>query len=352
MLAVCGLLLLAVGLVFGQTVRHEFVNFDDDWYVYENNPQVAHGLTGPGVVWAFTHCHRANWCPLTWISLMLDCQFYGLNAGGHHLTNDLLHAATAVLLFLVLWQMTGGLWPSALVAAIFAVHPLRVESVAWVTERKDVLSGLFFVLTLAAYVRFVRRPFSLGRYLLLVIVFALGLMAKQSLVTLPFVLLLLDYWPLRRWSDSPLLNRTPQRTPPPCLGGKVAGHANRLESLLGRFPLGWQLVLEKVPLFLLAATSSMAAVWAASQVLAPIERLPLWWRIGNALISYVAYLGQFFYPLGLAAFYPRRSSICRRGGSAGLSLSCWALPSRFASGAGDVPTCSWVGCGTWACWSR
>ena len=195
--AVCGFLLLAVALVFGQTVGHEFVNYDDNQYVYEN-PQVAQGLTARGIAWAFTTVHASNWHPLTWLSHMLDCQLYGLNAGGHHLTNVLLHAATAILLFLVLRRMTGDLWPSAFVAAVFAIHPLRVESVAWVAERKDVLSGLFFMLTLGAYVGYARRPFSLGRYLAVVLLFALGLMAKPMLVTLPFVLLLLDYWPLGR----------------------------------------------------------------------------------------------------------------------------------------------------------
>ena len=170
-------------------------------YVYEN-PQVSRGLTAQGIAWAFTHSHGANWHPLTWLSHMLDCQLYGLSAGGHHLTNVLLHAATAVLLFLVLRRMTGGFWPSALVAALFAVHPLRVESVAWVAERKDVLSGLFFVLTLGRMSGYVRSPFSLGRYLLLVVVFALGLMAKPMLVTLPLVLLLLDYWPLGRMTSA------------------------------------------------------------------------------------------------------------------------------------------------------
>jgi hypothetical protein len=177
-LAVCSLLVLAVGLVFGQTVRHEFFNFDDNLYVYENR-QVSAGLSAQGIYWAFADRHSANWHPLTWLSLMADCQLYGLGAGGHHLTNDLLHAATAVLLFLVLWQMTGGFWPSAAVAAIFALHPLRVESVAWVTERKDVLSGLFFMLTLAAYVHYVRRQ-SLGRYLLLIVVFGLVAVASDG----------------------------------------------------------------------------------------------------------------------------------------------------------------------------
>ncbi len=257
--AVCGLLFLAVGLVFAQTGRYEFFNFDDGAYVYEN-PQVSHGLTAGGIAWAFTHSHVANWHPLTWISLMFDCQIYGLNAGGHHLTNVILHAATAVLLFLVVRQMTGAFWPSAWVAAIFAVHPLRAESVAWVTERKDVLSGFFFMLTLGAYIHYVRRPFSWGRYLLVALVFALGLMAKQSLVTLPFLLLLLDYWPLGRL-EGDLCGRPifPHRGKGAFLGAHFG------EALLGRFCFPWRLVVEKVPLLLLATISSMAAVWAASE---------------------------------------------------------------------------------------
>ncbi len=161
--AICGFLLLVVALVFGRTLAHGFVNFDDNQYVYDN-PHVARGLTGDGLVWAFTSAHASNWHPLTWLSHMLDCQLYDLRPGGHHLSSVLLHAATAILLFLVLWRMTGDLWPSALAAAVFAIHPLRAESVAWVAERKDVLSGLFFMLTLGAYVGYVRRPFSLLRY--------------------------------------------------------------------------------------------------------------------------------------------------------------------------------------------
>ena len=165
-LAVCGFLLLAVALVFGQTLRHELINSDDDQYVYRN-PHVARGFTAQRIAWAFTQFHAANWHPLTWLSHMLDCQLYGLNhPGGHHLTNVLLHAASAILLFLLLRQTIGSLWPSAFVAALFAIHPFHVESVAWVAERKDVLSGLFFMLTLAAYVGYARRRFSLRRYLL------------------------------------------------------------------------------------------------------------------------------------------------------------------------------------------
>ena len=184
-------------LIFGQTVRHDFVNFDDHVYIYDN-PLVTGGLTTSGIVSAFTHPHARNWHPLTTISHMLDCQLYGLNAGGHHFTNVALHTIAVLLLFRVLRVTTGALWPSAFVAALFAIHPLHVESVAWVSERKDVLSAVLFMLTLAAYVRYARAP-SLGRYFIVLMIFALGLMSKPMLVTVPFVLLLLDYWPLRRF---------------------------------------------------------------------------------------------------------------------------------------------------------
>jgi len=200
-LSVCGLLLLAVILVFGQTVRHEFVNSDDDLYIYAN-PQLARGLTVDGITWAFTTADGYFWIPLTCLSYLLDFQLFGLQPWGYHLTNVLLHAASTLLLFLVLWRMTGDLWPSAFVAAVFAIHPLRAESVAWAAERKDVLGVLFFMLTLGAYVRYVRCPFSVVRYLTVMVVFALDLMAKPLAVTLPFLLLLLDYWPLGRMGPS------------------------------------------------------------------------------------------------------------------------------------------------------
>src|SRR5947207_11473187 len=166
-LGVCIFLAAITWLVFGQTLRHEFINYDDDQYVLAN-PHVTRGLSLEGIVWAFTHFHSANWHPLTWISHMLDCQFYGLNPAGHHFTNILIHTTTAILLFLVLRQMTGALWRSAFVAAVFAIHPLRVESVAWVAERKDLLSGLFFMLTLGAYVRYARSGCSAWQYALVV----------------------------------------------------------------------------------------------------------------------------------------------------------------------------------------
>jgi tetratricopeptide (TPR) repeat protein len=273
-LATCVFLATIIWFVFGQTRTFQFINFDDNDYVFKN-AQVARGLTTEGIVWAFTHVHAANWHPLTWLSHMLDCHFYGLNPAGHHLTNVLLHAATAILLFLVLRNMTGALWRSAFVAAVFAIHPLRVESVAWVAERKDVLSGLFFVLTIGAYVRYTRHP-SAVRYGLVLILFALGLMCKPMLVTLPFVLLILDYWPLNRWAAS---------------GNKNVPSLRRL-------------VVEKLPLFGLAAASSLATLFAQKVALQPLAKISVMTRIGNALISCLAYIHDLFWPSGLAAAYP------------------------------------------------
>ncbi len=290
---VCGLLLLAVALVFGQTVQHGFVNDDDDVYVC-NNSQVAKGLTAQGVGWAFTTSYGCMWGPLTWLSHMLDCQLYGLRPWGHHLTNILLHAATTIILFLVLRRMTGDLWPSAFVAALFAVHPLHVESVAWVAERKGLLSGLFFVLTIGAYVGYVRHRFSLLRYLAVVILFALGLLAKPMLVTLPFVLLLLDYWPLGRMvADTPRV--------PSAVGaaGEQTAHGVCL--------LRW-LVVEKIPLLALTAASCVATPFTQGEAVTRLDVIRMSSRITNALFSYVAYVGQFFCPVGLAAFYPHPGS--------------------------------------------
>ncbi len=276
---VCLLLAVIVGLVFGQTLHHDFVNYDDDLYVYENQ-HVADGLSFEGVGWAFTTGHGDNWHPLTWLSHMLDGQLYGLKAGGHHFTSVCLHAATAILLFLVLRRMTGALWPSAFVAAVFAVHPLRAESVAWVAERTDVLSGLFFMLTLLAYVRYIRSPFSLGRYLLVLLLYALGLMSKPMLVTLPFVLLLLDYWPLARLR--------------PQAAGSGEPPAKSPASLL----------FEKIPFLVLAIISSVITLVVQQRAVANLEWLPWTARVGNAIVSYAVYAGQTVWPVGLAVFYP------------------------------------------------
>jgi len=267
---ICIFLAAITWLVFGQTIHHQFLNFDDDLYVYKN-PHVSRGLTATGILWAFSHQYAANWHPLTWLSHMLDCQLYGLTPGGHHLTNVLLHMATAILLFLVLRQMTGSLWRSSFVAAVFAIHPLRVESVAWVAERKDVLSALFFVLTLAAYTRYARRP-SIARYGIVLLLFALGLMCKPMLVTLPFVLLLLDYWPLDRIRRGDQIQR-------------------------------W-VIFEKIPLLALAGISCLVTLFAQKTALWKSTDLSLLVRLGNAAQSYAAYLRQMFWPSDLAAYYP------------------------------------------------
>jgi Flp pilus assembly protein TadD len=280
---VCIFLAAIVWVVFGQTLRYEFVNYDDNLYVYEN-PTVAHGLSLEGVEWAFTHTVVANWHPLTMMSHMLDCQLYGLQACGHHLTNVLLHTASVILLFLVLRQMTGVLWCSAFVAAVFAIHPLRVESVAWVAERKDVLSGVFFMLTIGAYVRYARRPWSPAHYGLVVLLFALGLMCKPMLVTLPLVLLLLDYWPLNRFAPP---------TPAPAVTGKG--------DLLKNHSVPWRLVIEKIPLLALSGAACVVTTVSQKDIIVPV---PLASRIGNAAVSYVVYLRQMLCPSGLAVLYP------------------------------------------------
>lgn len=281
---VCLALVLTTLTAFWQVRHHEFVTFDDDLYIYDNS-YVKAGLTRQGLVWAFTKAHAYNWHPLTWLSHMLDCELYGLDAGGHHFTNVLFHIANAVLLFLFLNRLTGRLWSSAFVAAAFALHPLHVESVAWASERKDVLSTLFWILTMWAYVRYAERP-SVGRYLLVVLGLGLGLMAKQMLVTLPFVFLLLDYWPLGR------------------LRFKGQSYSNCPRSVV---PVSvGRCILEKVPLLVLSAAAA-AIVYLVQErtgLVKSVMRYPLIFRIGNALVTYVAYIGRMFWPGRLAIFYP------------------------------------------------
>lgn len=260
---------------FLPVLNHEFVNYDDDVYVYES-PLVTRGLTADGLVAAFTGSHAGNWHPLTTLSHQLDCEFSGVNPGAHHRTNLLLHIATVVGLFLALQQLTQARWPSAVVAALFAIHPLRVESVAWVAERKDVLSGLCFALTLWAYARFAREPKSALRYALVVAFFVLGLLSKPMLVTVPFVLLLLDYWPLRRFD--------------PAAG--ITSPATR------------RLLLEKLPLFLLSVIACVITFLVQESARQSTELLPLAARLNNAAGSYVTYVLQLFWPVNLAVFYP------------------------------------------------
>ncbi len=314
--AVSGLLLLAVLIVFGQTIGHGFINFDDDSYVFENG-QVNGGLTTAGIAWAITAFHSENWHPLTWISHMLDCQLYGLNPGGHHLSNLLLHAATAILLFLVLRRMTGRLWPSAWVAAIFAIHPLRVESVAWAAERKDVLSGLFFMLTLWFYARYAERAASRGRYWPVVASFALGLTAKPMLVTLPFVLLLLDYWPLGRIGGGGRGQGAGSREQGGRQKMRDESQISNLRFQLSNFKSqisssillpSARLIVEKIPLFALAAASCLVTLAAQRTAIRSWEQLSIAARAANAAVAYVAYLGKMLYPADLAIFYQIGSS--------------------------------------------
>ena len=285
-LGICISLAVLTWVVFGQLLQYDFINYDDPRYVYENT-NITNGLTIGGIAWAFSHIHSMNWHPLTTISHMLDCQLYGLKPGAHHFTNVLLHSIVAILLLLVLQRMTGGpsgsgsIWRSAFVAAVFAIHPLRVESVAWIAERKDVLSGVFFMLTLLTYFRYVRVR-SIGHYLTVLFMFALGLMCKPMLVTLPFVLLVLDYWPLGRIRGQK---------------SDVSGHENLV-----------MLVVEKIPLVGLSAISSVVTFLAQRGAVGWTEQLPVLARINNAVVTYAAYMWQMLWPVKLAVFYPHPES--------------------------------------------
>jgi len=268
--------------LFWPVTTCEFVNFDDPEYVFQN-AHVAQGFNLQNLLWAFTTRYASNWHPLTWISHMLDCHLSGLESGDHHLTNLMLHAANAVLLFLLLHKLTRAVWRSAFVAALFAWHPLHVESVAWVSERKDVLSTFFFLLTVWAYSRYVESETQNAKcktqnYFLSLFFFACGLMSKPMVVTTPFLLLLLDFWPLNRLQ----LNRKNLK----------------LRSLL-------PFVIEKLPFFALAALDCAVTVWAQrSEAISSLEVLPLRSRIANALISYVLYLWKAVWTRHLAVLYP------------------------------------------------
>jgi hypothetical protein len=266
----------------------DFISFDDPFYV-TGNPQVLAGLDRANIVWAFTSFHSSNWHPLTWLSHMLDCELFGLHPVGHHLTNLLIHLGNTLLLFLFLRETTHQTWRSFIVAALFSLHPLHVESVAWVSERKDVLSTFFWMLALIAYVAHVRQP-RLYRYLLVLFLFALGLMAKPMVVTFPFVLLLLDYWPLRR-ADSPpyglaFEGELPTRENPGVVWGR--------------------LLLEKVPFLLLSVASSVVTILAQAEGRAfrSLDIIPFGMRVSNALVSYAHYMYMMLWPQGLSVFYP------------------------------------------------
>jgi Tfp pilus assembly protein PilF len=275
-------------VVYWQVRSFTFVSYDDGQYVIENQ-YVKDGLNYKSIRWAFSSYHAANWHPLTWLSHMLDIELYGMNLGAHHQTNLIFHIANALLLFFVFRRMTSNLWQSGFVAALFALHPLHVESVAWVSERKDVLSAFFWMLTMYSYARYAAHP-GINRYLPVVGFFMLGLMAKPMLVTLPFVLLLLDYWPLRRMQFNPLADdchRLHQRT------------------------RGLLLIWEKIPLFSLAMASSVVTFLAQKSggAVGSMELYPLTTRVANALVAYVKYIGKMIWPANLAVFYPYSNSL-------------------------------------------
>jgi protein O-mannosyl-transferase len=262
------LLLLALTVaVYSQVSSHDFLNYDDPEYV-TGNAHVRDGVTRDGLVWAFTSAHDANWIPLTWISHMLDCQVFGVRPGAQHLVNVGIHAFSTLLLFFLLRRMTGALWRSAFVAFVFALHPLHVESVAWIAERKDVLFALFWFLALWAYLRYGERP-SLGLYLLAMLLFCCGLLSKPMMVTWPFAVLLLDVWPLKR-------------------------------------PMNRRLIVEKIPFLALSIGAAAIAYLAqgSAGTVAAVDQIPLGIRLENAAVSYVLYLGQFVWPSSLAVIYP------------------------------------------------
>jgi protein O-mannosyl-transferase len=302
------MLLLTTFAVFYQVHSFKFISFDDPYYVFQN-PNIQAGITLKTIKWAFTAGYAANWYPLTWFSHMLDWQLFGPNAGGHHLTNLFFHIANTLLLFVVLKQMTDALWPSAFVAALFALHPLHVESVAWVSERKDVLSTFFWMLTMWAYVRFVNRP-KITSYLLIVVFLALGLMSKPMLVTLPFVLLLLDYWPLDR------------------MGLKL----KKTDTKCSLF----HLLVEKIPLFVEVFASCIVTfiVQKKGGAMTAGEKYSFFIRLANASVSYLQYIIKMIWPAGLTVFYPHPGpniSIPYAVISAVLLLTVTILILRFAA---------------------
>jgi tetratricopeptide (TPR) repeat protein len=285
---VCSLLLvLATLALYNPISRAPFLNLDDDLYITEN-PNVQGGLTWHSVAWAFRTTANTNWHPTTWLSHELDCQLFGLNPAGPHTVNVLLHAASAVLLFLMLANITGMTWRSLMVAALFALHPINVESVAWIAERKNVLSMLFFLLALAAYGWYARHP-EIRRYLLVTLLYALGLMAKPQVITFPFALLLLDYWPLRRIAGASEL-AGPESTEKELARGPAVTRSFR------------SLVWEKIPWFALSAASALITMKAQSA--AKHEELPLWEHLANAALAYAKYVGKTFWPVNLAPLYP------------------------------------------------
>jgi len=281
--AICIFLMVATFCIYSQVQDHEFVSFDDPIYI--QNPNVKAGFTSESVEWAFTTMATEDWSPVNWLSHMLDYQLYGMHPKGHHLTNLFFHIANALLLFMVLHRMTGALWQSGFVAAMFAFHPLNVESVAWAAERKNVLSTLFWLLTMWAYIHYAAKP-TIKRYGLVFLFFTLGLMTKSMLVTLPFALLLLDYWPLRRLK----------------FGQERGGNETSEKNTAKRSEV-FRLMLEKIPLFLLTTGLSIVTFIATKSFGAIVEDVTFSTRLTNATVSNLEYLEKMMWPEKLAIFY-------------------------------------------------
>jgi len=299
---ICVVLTILTVITFWSLKDCGFINFDDAVYVYKN-AYVQSGLNWNSVIRAFSSDmliadFSGHWHPLTWLSLMLDYQIFGLNPKGFHLMNLLFHVMNTLLLFLILRRMTKTLWPSAFVACLFAIHPLHVESVAWIVERKDVLSTFFWMLTMGAYSYYVEHP-GFRRYFFVLLFFVLGLMTKPMLITIPFVLLLLDYWPLQRFQEI-----KPDHKIQP-------GEVKKPADSEYKWPLIYPMLWEKIPLFVLAILSSLVTYFAAQNTgfVRSIEAFPISVRIGNAFVSYIAYIGKMIWPSNLAVLYPYRESL-------------------------------------------
>jgi len=288
---ICFFLILITFSVYSQVKDHSFITYDDDLYVTRNF-HVQDGLTGESIAWAFSFNDVFYWHPVTWLSHMLDCQLYGLNAGMHHLTNLILHIINSLFLFLVFKRMTGAIWRSAFVAVLFALHPINVESVAWVAERKNVLSTFFWLLTMLAYVHYTKRP-TLYRYLPVFFSFVLGLLSKPMLATLPFVLLLIDYWPLKRVEFGKLCINQDRKIDKFIFSAQKGRHL-------------FSLILEKIPLFFLSSVSIFVSLVSVHRfgIVLSYDSKPMALRIENALVSYVKYIKNAFWPNDLAFIYP------------------------------------------------
>ncbi len=284
-----------VGIVVGTLVAYEpirhngFVSYDDTGYIIENS-HVNSGLTRDGIIWAFTHPHFNMWHPLTTISHMLDYELFGLNPTGHHLVSVAIHIVNALLVFGIFRNLDGTMWLIAFIAGVFALHPIQVESVAWASERKTVMSGLFWLLTMAAYIHYARKP-GFSRYLVVLLVFGLCIMTKPTVITLPLALLLLDYWPLER------------------IRGRKTEDRRQKTQDRGEASTGW-LILEKIPLLAMSAILGVLTVIAQKTggAISTLDKVPLDSRIANAFVSYVKYIGKLVWPSDMAVFYPHSHS--------------------------------------------